>query len=788
MELLERLANLDPTLVWGLVSRGIGLVFLVSFVSLARQVLPVAGSRGITPVRQSLEAIERHFPSWKRFVYFPSLLWLNRSDRFLCALPWAGIVAALAILVGGPQAPWAFAVCYLAYLSLDRPMVLIYPWDCMLFEAGFWAMFLPATHVLPNFTAVEAPLPGIAWVYRLLVFRVMLGFGKHKFIGKTRHDSGFLKGFFINQPLPTPIGWLVAKLPVWAHKASLGVMFLVEIPAPFAVFAPGPASVVGALSFAGLMLAIALTGNFGYFNLVVIVLALSWFDTQTALAAAHGPLLINLLVLLHTACAFLSFPFNTFCAQVWMSWPVWLRIRPRFLTWPIVLIRVLHPLRWVHAYGVFPPRSPPPVKILPIIEATWDGVQWHTLQHRHSPSVETSRPTFCAPHHDRFDQAVVYEGLGINEASIMRNIVGRFDPYGHGGIPGPLMLLHRIVEGSVPGDGFYDRTLERLKGAPSAVRVRTHMFEASSLQELIKTGKWWRRTLVGPHFPPLRRGDGYWEHPLPPPELWHFDDRVWLGRSHLGRLMERSLRGENVHDLVLTEAPDMSRADVDEFWSDFVPAVCTETRDDWHGVAEMVASVRAKYGHRKLYRFERLVGRYGVLLFAKLEPLFLDAGLAAIWGRGRATLDVKTSHHLRLLCQHIITEGRATYDAVAADPRAAAAELERMTLFSGYYFQALLRYEALIFQCQKLRLMEHYEKYQGRPEPTQSERDRLGRILEIARRIFGPLEPAEFLKGQLRAEGEALDVPERWPQFALRESGKVDVLPSASDVRLNAAE
>src|SRR5262249_9743705 len=50
-----------------------------------------------------------------------------------------------------------------------------------------------------------------------------------------------------------------------------------------------------------------------------------------------------------------------------------------------------------------------------------------------------------------------------NEASIMRNIAGRWDPYGYGGVPGALLLLRRIVEGTVPGSRFYDRALERAR-------------------------------------------------------------------------------------------------------------------------------------------------------------------------------------------------------------------------------------------------------------------------------------------------------------------------------------
>lgn len=773
MELLNRLAYLEPRLVWGLLSRGVGLVFFISFASLSWQVLPFAGKRGISPIADSLAAIAEHFPTWKRFVYFPSLLWFNSSDAFLAALPWLGMAASLGIVVGGAAAPWLFAACYLIYLSLDRPMILVYPWDCVLFEAGFWGMFLPATRLLPSLESVAAPLPAIAWVFRLLVFRVMFGFGKHKFMGTTPQDKAFLKSFFVNQPLPNPLGWAAAKLPVWVHKLALVVMFLAEIPIPFLGFFPGPYSALGGVSFILLMLGIWLTGNFGYFNIAIIALSLSWFDSRTALEPAHGPLAIQLLALLHTALALLCLPFNTFCAQVFMLWPIWQRIRPRFLTWPITLLRALHPLHWVHAYGVFPPRIPPPIKMLPIIEASWDGQQWHTLEHVYSPTLETSRPRFCAPHHNRFDQAVVYEGLGLNEASILRNVVGRFDPYGYGGIPGPLLLVHRIVEGTVPKTHFYDRTLERKLGPPLSARVRTHMFEATSLSEARRTGRYWRRTLVGPHFPPVRRGEGYWDHPLPAPELWHPDDIVWLRRSHLGPLMKRAARGEDPHALALLDAPELGAADARALWEHFLPDILAHDRRDWRGVRQVVDRVREKYGRAKLHRFERLIGRYAVLLLARLEPLFLDGGFSAILGKKPATLDVKTHHHLRLLCQNIIGVGKSTYDSVFRDPQSAAAFVEKMTLASGYYFQAVLRYEAFVYQSQKLRLFEAYEQHRGRAVPTEKQRQSLERLGAIMRRIIGPIEIVEFLKTQFNTPEDVLDVPENWPYFELLSTGEV---------------
>lgn len=788
MEFFLRLSEARPEFVWGLVSRGIALSYFISFASLSWQVLPTAGKNGITPIAESLGAIERDFPRWKRFVWFPSLLWIHRGDALLAALPWLGMLAAGAAVVGGTHAPLSFAVMYVVYLSLDRPMVLVYPWDCMLFEAGFWGMFLPPTHLLPNVTASAAPLPVVAWVFRLLVFRVMFGFGKHKFIGKTPEDTGFLKSFFVNQPLPTPLGWLVQKLPMSFHKAALVMMFLVEIPLPFVAFAPGPWSAVGAVAFAFLMLGIWATGNFGYFNLAVIALAPALLDTKTALAfrfsdlfAPGGSPFVSALALVHTFLAFVSLPLNTFCAQTWMMWPLWRRM-PAIFSVPVTIVRAFHPLRWVHAYGVFPPKTPPAGKVLPIIEATWDGAEWLTVSHKYSPTLETSPPKFCAPHQNRLDQATVYEGLGIDESSAMRNFMGRWDPYGYGGTPAARGLLRRMVAGTVPSRGFYDRTLERRHGAPRAARARTYFFEPATLAEA-RTGKFWRRTLIGPHFAPVEKDVAWFERPLPPPELWHFDDIVWLRRSGLGGLMRRAAEGEDAHSLVMHDAPELEPGDIDRFWNEVLPESAAYRRD-WTGLRGIVTSLRRRHGEATLYRLERIAARYTAFLFERLEPLFLDGGMKHLLGNGPATLDVQTSFHVRLLCQHIVGEGRAAYDAVMRDPMLARDELGKMTMQSGAFFQALFQYETVVFQSQKLRLLKAYDERRGRKTPTEAQRQKIERLDQKLRRLFSVFDYGDFLRTQFLSEEDVLDVEERLPVFALKPDGEVVRVAETDSLRV----
>src|SRR6185503_4944126 len=80
------------------------------------------------------------------------------------------------------------------------------------------------------------------------------------------------------QPLPPWTAWYMHKLPEWFQKLSAVVMFLIELVAPLFVFAPPPFSYIAGAAFAFLMIFIMATGNYSFFNLLAIALAILLFD------------------------------------------------------------------------------------------------------------------------------------------------------------------------------------------------------------------------------------------------------------------------------------------------------------------------------------------------------------------------------------------------------------------------------------------------------------------------------------------------------------------------------
>ena len=521
------------------------------------------------------------------------------------------------------------------------------------------------------------------------------------------------------------------------------------------------------------MLVIWTSGTFGYFSLIMMVVSVSWLDTPTALAfsfsdffSLHGPLLLKSIIFAHFIGCLISFPLNSYCSMTWLTWSVWLRLRSRTLSAVVAFYRALHPFRWVHAYGVFPPHPVPPVKLVPVMEVTWDGTEWHTLEHHFSPTTERSRPRFCAPYHARVDQALIYDVFGFSDATVLRNFVGWWEPYGHSHAGGSLLILRRTLEGFLPRLVFTAASVGG-RGAPVAARIRTYMLEPTSLREAFTTGRWWKRTLIGPHTGPLTLDDGFWDANSPHPETWHFDDLVWLRRSVIGPLMERARRGEDPHELVLVGADGISREDVERFWNDFLPTVALHDRRDWRGMRAAVQGLRAKYGRALLYRFERIAGRYGALLLARLEPLFNDHGMLPVFGKVKPGLELKTYYQLGLLTHHILGEGRVAYDAVFGSPLAATGHVPQMTLQSGAHLLATFRYEIFAEQAKRLRLFHNWMEHDGRRPRTADEERRKQASDASARRFFSVVEMVEFMRSQFTGEEDVTDIPENWPRFVL---------------------
>ncbi len=738
--LLPGLDDLSPLLVWGLFPRLLALVYLIALGSLFRQVVPLAGAEGLTPVGPLLDKIRADYPSWRRFVYFPTLLWLGSSDRALRLLVIIGVVAALAAAYGGPWSVAALLVCWAAFLSLHPAVGLAYPWDCLLLESGFLALLLPATHALPDLTATAAPLPALAWAFRLLLFRVVFGFGKFKFLDSNRKELGYLKGFLIAAPSPTRLAWYAHHLPRRLLVAAHVMLFVVEVPVPFLIFVGGDARIIAGLLIAALMIGIQMIGNFGFFNILVIALCTTLLDCRASLfdqpvsgvLQPWSHLLVHAVVLVLAVGGVVHFPLNSWCALAWLYWPSVQRLRRAWLRALVAFYRALAPFRLVHAYGVFPPVSGPAVRWVPVIEGTRDGAEWREYPYRYVMSEPSSAPPFVAPYHPRLDHALFYEAFGTSVSNFLGSTFSWGNPYHFSRSCGLSRLVQRLLEGN--------RSVMNLLGTdpfpggpPSAIRVSLYMLEPTTPAERAKTGAWWRRCWVGVHMPPVQRDGRVWKEWLPDPELFHPDDLIWQRRSpRMRALMDHA-------------AAHISADDLRRFWEQFIARAGHENQRDWTDIAAAVGRMRGEFDSDQLRKFERVLGRLTLALLARVEP----------W------LDAEPLFQQRMLIHHIIAEGQATYEAVSRDPAKAAGFVAQMTDETGLFLTAIFWPETLAFHARKFRLLQRFVVLEYLPGPS------------------GFLKLVPFLRRQFEVAGE-----EQYPSFVRRVSDGEWLLVSDSAFRV----
>jgi hypothetical protein len=766
---------LSPELVWGAFTRSIGVVYVIAFGSMFGQITALVGARGVTPVALRLAAIRRDFPGPRRFLYFPSLLWLGHGDGALRGLVATGVACGLGVIYGGPWSFHCFALAYVLFLSLDVALRLSFPWECVLFETGIFALFLPATLPLPALAALHVPAPAIAWAYRFLLFRVVFGFGKFKFIGSTKNDLTYLKGFLVNQPLPSVIAWYASRLPLWALRGGMLSLFWVEMPGATLTLWPGPLGLVGGAGILGLMLIINLSGNFGYFNWVVgfLCIPLLDFDTPRALDLARAfspdePLLTNAFVAAHTAGALLYLPFNSYVSQAWHRWAFWRRVRPASLTLPVRALRAVQPSRWLHSYGVFPPKSMPGIRGVAVIEVSYDGETWHDLEYTRAATRPSNAPRFIAPHMARWDQTVIYESYGTTEHALAYSVANSGMPYGHATFSDTECLLQRILEGE-----RYEGVLLKAgtfphAGPPRLARMRTFLLRPASLEEHAKTGIWWTRELIGPHYPTRERNDDFWQLWLPHPELFDFDDVVWKERTVLGQAMNSTARDTDLTAIVARDSgagdDALTRRDVDRFFDEFLLLAHANDAQDWVHIGKRWKVLRTHYTPTELRRLERVAGRLATALDARIEPLTTAKGVEH---------ELPTHYDVACLAQHLLLQGRAVVEDVLAHPEHAVARAAEVTPETSLYLSAMFRLDRLVWEAHKMRfldmiLVRSSERFPG------SERARAEKKLEeTAKKLWGVARLTSFLRGKFR-EAEYCDgTPEMYPEFIEGPGGEI---------------
>jgi len=519
----------------------LGFTYLVAFLSIRVQLIGLIGKEGITPAKETLNDLEAYFEQveemkeinlrqlpeeeqkkakeWKerierikmkidpylplskvllflkRFSRIPTLFWISSSDQFMTAVCHMGMVASTLLMIGVLPAPILIATMYLAYLSIFvvAEDFLSLQWDVLLLETGLLSFFLALSsygfqivHIFPS-QAVE-PSKLMVFLFQWLLFRLMFSSGVVKLSScdPNWRNLSAMEYHYFTQPIPTPFSFFMHNLPKKIHQMETLATFGIELFLPFLLFSPLPLRFMAVAGITLLNVTISVTGNYGFFNLLTIILSTLVLDDSFWLQKV----------------ALSSFSFQTFAIPSF-HWSILFTL-PLFLTvmtislelmnqafrYPIIdvpdrinqLHKTVRPFLLANSYGLFAVMTTKRIEL--IIEGSNDDENWLPYEFKYKPGNISRRPPLIPGHMPRLDWQLWFCAFRK-----FPNIS-----------PWLVRFLEQLWKGNknvidlVEVNPFPDKP-------PKFLRVMSYDYTFTSTSEWTKSGQWWQRKLVGKYIP-----------------------------------------------------------------------------------------------------------------------------------------------------------------------------------------------------------------------------------------------------------------------------------------------
>jgi predicted DCC family thiol-disulfide oxidoreductase YuxK len=469
--------------------KSLGLIYLFAFISVWVQVDGLMGEKGLTPAREILSALREgaDVSTPALVLQHPTLCWIDSSNATLQALCVIGVAASALLTFGLLPLP-ALLVCFACYLSLIVPgeFFFSYQWDILLLETGFLALFLAPWQwrLRPGGDAPVSPI-GL-FLLKLLLFKLMFMSGVVKLTSGDAcwWDLSALDYHYWTQPLPTVFAWFADKNPEWFKKFSVAATLVIEIVVPFFIWAPRRIRTAAAVLLIALQIAIALTGNYCFFNLLTIALCLLLIDDATwapKRARETSDSRRSWLTLIPATVLILTLPIN-----VWLAYTA---IKPR-AKWPLPLAAIyerIEPFRIANGYGLFRVMTKERPEI--IFEGSADAIDWTPYELKWKPGDVKRAPLWNAPHQPRLDWSMWFAALGSRRDAVVAQRLAA-------------CLLHNepAVLGLLANNPFPEKP-------PQFVRASIYQYRFATSTERKESGDWWKRRLSGQYLPAVSLQD-----------------------------------------------------------------------------------------------------------------------------------------------------------------------------------------------------------------------------------------------------------------------------------------
>jgi hypothetical protein len=485
--------------------RALGVIFAIAFASLWVQIDGLVGSRGLLPIADFLDRVREVYG--ERLVReLPTLCWWNASDGFLHAQCAAGLAISIALVAGiAPRLSLGLAWALYLSLSVAGQTFLSFQWDVLLLETAFFAIFFAPGSWVPGLARERAPSAWSLFAVRWLLFRLMFASGAVKLASgdASWHTLTGLTLHYETQPLPTPIAWYAHHLPEWFQRASCAIMFVIELVLPWLVFGPRRARIVAAIAFVIFQALIAITGNYGIFNLLTAALCLpllddAWLGRRLPRALSERATRAS-----ENACrAARTSTESRWNGSRWSSRLGWaFAVLTALLSGGMLIARIdrhfalpaplaaveewIAPWRTINTYGLFAVMTTERDEI--IVEGSRDGFDWKPYEFTYKPGDPRRPPPWVEPHMPRLDWQMWFAALGRARDNLWFQ-----------------SLMQRLLEGSEP--------VLRLLAAnpfpeapPRYVRARLERYTFTTAAERAADGAWWSHSNRGLYALPLSR-------------------------------------------------------------------------------------------------------------------------------------------------------------------------------------------------------------------------------------------------------------------------------------------
>lgn len=421
---------------------------------------------------------------------FPTLSWFQMTDAFTSFISFCGLLlSVLLIFYIAPRI--VLALLWILFLSqtTNGGVFMSFQWEALLLETGFLAIFFAPTQLIPR--KVESkPSPYILFLLRFVLFKLLFLSGSLKYLGgdTTWRDLTAMTFHYETQPLPHVISWYAHQLPLWFQQLSVLVTYLCEAVIPIFIFFPKHFRRFGFFVIVGFQLIIIFTGNFAYFNVLTLVLAILVLDDGVLNVFRRSRFIPPIPDTLNEeASRFKRTLAVTFMlVMLTLNICVLTRVFDRSVKFPRIVSQVLLWTQRFHIagrYGLFTHMTTKRNEIE--VQGSYDGKDWKTYLFKWKPDLLNERPRWVAPHQPRLDWQMWFAALGTFEQNHwFKNFMMRLLQ----GSPDVLALLDH--------NPFPNRP-------PKYVRAVMYQYFFSTPKERKEKGVWWRKVYKRPYSPEL---------------------------------------------------------------------------------------------------------------------------------------------------------------------------------------------------------------------------------------------------------------------------------------------